>query len=807
MSYKPLTIQGFKNGLVTSEDDTIIPDDALAYLENAYVWRKRLLKKGGYTLFGRLGRRSDDIAGAAGNLSYSPIEPGSMIYVEGGNTHVDVPNAATTGDIAGGTIDYTTGAYAGLPFPGVMSYIVVVDDFSPAMGIFERETTDINAEECIAFDRKMAYIHNGADFDHSKFYLGGVNPVEWNGTDSDFFKSCNYYGSFWATNSVPGMHGYVITNITNAAAAVVTIGAHLFQVNDIVHFSGVQGMTEMNGQSGTVTAIAATTITVNINSGAYGAYAAGGFAQALTHTTGAYDGIRWYAGNGWVNFAPPLSFTSATPYLMGAKFILPFKNRLLCFNTWEGTSYANRRNHSNRLRWNAALATPYYANVFPTGYSYSDNSWYEQPGSGGFLDAPTDEQILGIGYLKDYLVVLFERSSYLLGYTGNRNLPFQFHKLNSEFGCESSSSVVPFDDNVLALSNRGIVSVEQNGATRVDDKIPNLAFEMQNNRDGTRRIHGIRNFLTESVYWTYRSIGTFTQGTYPNRVLAYNYEDNVWAIFRNSFTCFGSHITTRDLTWDEIFTIWDDYDVIWDDARTQTNNPTTLAGNQQGYVFALDLVGDTSINGNSESLSIQSVTAASPAVFTSRNHNLEPGDYVYLDDLFGVAPATDLNERVYKVSTRSYTDHTFTLQDVNDALINLAGGYYCGGKITPIDNFLIVTKCYNPALQDGLKVRYGMIDLLCKADDDAEVEVQVYIDKQSYPDDNPIQKDLTISSSAARQVWHRIYPQSTGQFIQLALTFSNDFMFSLDGSYANARTGFDITSMQIWFAAAGRNIR
>lgn len=67
-----------------------------------------------------------------------------------------------------------------------------------------------------------------------------------------------------------------ITAITQAASAVVTVGSHTFAVNDTVHFSGVVGMTQINGLRGTITATAGTTITVNINSSAFSAYTSGG---------------------------------------------------------------------------------------------------------------------------------------------------------------------------------------------------------------------------------------------------------------------------------------------------------------------------------------------------------------------------------------------------------------------------------------------------------------------------------------------------------------------------------------------------
>jgi len=78
-----------------------------------------------------------------------------------------------------------------------------------------------------------------------------------------------------------GVNSKGITAITNAASAVVTVGTQTFVLGDVIAFSGVSGMTQINGLTGTVTAIGATTITVNINSTSFSTYTSGGTAALL----------------------------------------------------------------------------------------------------------------------------------------------------------------------------------------------------------------------------------------------------------------------------------------------------------------------------------------------------------------------------------------------------------------------------------------------------------------------------------------------------------------------------------------------
>lgn len=71
-----------------------------------------------------------------------------------------------------------------------------------------------------------------------------------------------------------------ITAISKAAAAVLTVGTNTFVVGDSVAISGVVGMTQINGLRALVTAKPTTTsITVAINSTAFGTYTSGGTVQ------------------------------------------------------------------------------------------------------------------------------------------------------------------------------------------------------------------------------------------------------------------------------------------------------------------------------------------------------------------------------------------------------------------------------------------------------------------------------------------------------------------------------------------------
>jgi uncharacterized protein (TIGR02217 family) len=88
--------------------------------------------------------------------------------------------------------------------------------------------------------------------------------------------------TYWSVDTTTGLvtfsanKTYAITSITKASSAVATIGTHTLVAGDSVLFSGVAGMTQINGLRGVVTAVGATTITVAIDSTLFSTYTSGG---------------------------------------------------------------------------------------------------------------------------------------------------------------------------------------------------------------------------------------------------------------------------------------------------------------------------------------------------------------------------------------------------------------------------------------------------------------------------------------------------------------------------------------------------
>ena len=89
----------------------------------------------------------------------------------------------------------------------------------------------------------------------------------------------------WAVDGTTGVvtmtpiSSKTITNITNAANAVVTCVAHGFSTADKIYIKNVIGMTQVNNKVYTITVLNADSFSLNVNSTLYSTYTSGGLAE------------------------------------------------------------------------------------------------------------------------------------------------------------------------------------------------------------------------------------------------------------------------------------------------------------------------------------------------------------------------------------------------------------------------------------------------------------------------------------------------------------------------------------------------
>lgn len=786
MAFDRFLIGPFESGLVTNAKPLFIAEDAFSILRNAYVFRSRLRKRFGAVLMGTgsnsataglLSRFRINIGTTDGAGAFAATVPGLKFKVGQQfsiGTEIFTVQALgtpvvmlTTGASTTHTYNTTTGAVV---FAGsAVATIVYFYPGEPVMGLDNYENAPINNQPSYGFDTQFAYI-----FSNGWSRSGtGVSPI-WHGTNSQFFWVANWRG-------------------VTAAAANVTMFVTNFNATVPVPNAAIDDPIWYTSNGSTWTSLPGVAV----------------------------DGIYFLPSPG----TPPTPIPRYTgPYVKTAKIIVPFKDRLVLLNTIEN----NNPNGDGTLGTNTAY--PNRARYSHNGDPFAQNAWYEPNTSdssgtannlsnadgGGFIDAPTEEQIVGAEFLKDRLIVEFERSTWELAYTGNQVLPFVWQQINTELGSESTFSTVPFDKAVLAVGNVGVHACNGSNVERIDQKIPQEVFQIRNGTQTVNRVHGVRDYFVEMVYWTYPSATQPSTYTYPDRLLVYNYQNQSWSINDDCITAFGYFEQQTDTTWSSTTLTWEEFTATWNSGIIAAQARQVIAGNQQGYTFIIRA--DTSRN--APVMQVSNVTITSPTTLTLIivDHTLEDGAFLALENMNGLIitnnnPTIPVVVNVMNVKVDIINSTSSILVSIPPGY-TVTGSYLGGGTATRVSNYEIFSKQWNPYLDKDRNVYLQRIDFGVEATDVGEVTVDYSPSSAlismigqggSAPGTNsimgtniletrPYPINLAPLEQVQERLWHPIYFQSDGSCIQIIIYMSDTQMFN----NAIAWEDFEIDAMILY---------
>jgi len=682
--------------------------------------------------------------------STANIVPGSVTITVGVNVYTD---PAMDGNLSpSGSINYSTGAIiivaeAGNNATATFMYYPGL----PVMGIEEIHLTPNENPGTMAFDTKYSYIIINSSpylsYDVSFYknpdpsitlpgYIRKTNttPTTWNGQDYQQFWTVNYEGALWATNGITipftktniGMQFKPIVTVTVTAAgppatATLNIVGHGLVVGDFLFINEVATTTGINFQTGYVIAVLGVDdVSVEFPNATLVGNGAGGIAQYLTNRADTtLDCLRYYDGDptdgsatapllngthGWVNFAPPLSqfdfSVAGLPkdqyYLVGARMILPFKDRLLFFGPVVQTSSLNSQIYLQDTIIFSQNGTPYYTCSFtgdviaattvftpilvPDNQTATASAYFEdQTGFGGFISAGISQPIVTASSNEDVIIVGFGGTTQTkIVYSGDDLQPFNFYLVNTEYGSNSTFSIINMDQGVITRGDRGYIITGQTQAQRIDLEIPDEVFQIKLTDNGSERVTAQRDFINEWMYFTYPSNQNTSK--FPNRTLQYNYRDDSYGIFHENYTTYGVFRFRTGFTWATIgqrYPTWSQWNDPWNAGTSTLLQPQVAGGNTQGFVMIRsDGTGEQkslTIKNISFPTTITGATQANPAVLTV-NNTYVAGQTV---TIAGVVGMTQLNGNTYTITAATPT--TITLNVDSSAFT----AYISGGTATP----------------------------------------------------------------------------------------------------------------------------
>ena len=805
--------------------------------------------------------------------SATPGNSGTINYITG---EIVLTHTAGVGIAATAIFAY----YPVLPVMGLKSFVEKTNEFIQTIGFDTKYAYNIAPVEPYNMPSVSYYKNPAVDASLLPGYVPKTTwtPITWNGQDYQQFWTTNYEGAFWATNGIEvpfdptnvGMQ-YAppadITYVANTATTLtLTIAGSPLVIGDFVFVNEWTGATpaattSINYQSGYVTQIAPNIIiTFPFAALVAGPYTPG-IVQYLTNRSDVTkDCIRWYdgdptngsvlapgfiTGKGWVNFMPPLSqnpfqvgdASEAQYYLVGAKMMQQFKDRLVFFGPVIQTSAAGSQIYLEDTLIYSQNGTPFYTASFdgdpvsagttfspiltPINQVASAAAWFEdQTGFGGYIDSGLDEPMNTIGNNEDVIIIGFDTNKVRMVYTGNDIVPFNLFIINSELGGTSTFSVIQMDQGVIDRGNRGYTITNQSASQRIDLANPDQVFQVQNTNNGTERFTAARDFLNEWVYFTYPpNQESSNQSRFPTETFLYNYRDNSWALFQECFTTYGPFKKLTGFTWATVgrkFPTWQQWNEPWDTGNSTALQESVIGGTPQGFImFRAQGTAD------GESIAIFNIAGS---IVTSPDHCLNNNDFIEISGVLGTI-GQDVNGKIFRV--QNPTLNSFTL---SPSIVG-TGTYTGGGVIKRLYVPFIQSKQFPPAWALARKTRIGVHQYLLSFTPNAQITLYIYLSTASetpfnfgdiVPAIEPENDGLIYSSvlltcpestnlgltpantnlqqlnligsngqsqNPQKQIWHRINTSLIGDVVQVGFTISPDQM----QSYESAGNSFAIT--------------
>lgn len=803
----------------------LIADNSFTELNNVYPFRGRIRKRFGSRFMGtgwsssqteplfsrlRINLGNTDGAGAfAGIVPGSVFKVGQQFSVGDQIFTVNVlgaPAALLHTGVGTGTYDTTTGALT-IAATTLNATPVWFYPAEPVMGFAIYEQGAINNQPTYAFDTQFAYLFSGGFWQRlviasASIPASTIAPV-WHAPNPP---SINF---FWNSN----WDGFTSNQIT------------MF----ITNFQALIG-------PGLVTDDAIWAVNASVG---------------WTPLSYAYDDPALPNGNNPSN-TQPLTVTrtstkvaggTITNYVQSARLVITYKNRLLLLNTIENNGNgATQYDTTNLASRQSTGVTSGGAGNYVTstntafvnrcryshnGSPFAQNAWLEPnrvyypdaaaaatkviADGGGYIDASTEESIISAEFVKDQLIVYFERSTWAIVYTGNDATPFVWQKINTSLGSESQNSTVPFDKYALTIGNTGVHSCNSANVERIDNKIPDKVFQIIDKTSGVQRVAGIRDYYVEMVYWTFPSDSQPTAQVYPGRVLVYNYNTGGWAFNDDCFTAFGYFEQQDGMTWANQMFTWETANFTWNSGTTSANFRQVIAGNPEGYVVIID----PDNSKNARNLSITDIAIAGNIVtLTIIDHTLLVGQYLAFSDLSGIVFDA---ERGYSIIATDDTLSTITINTIGSA--DWTGLYSGGGYARRISILQLETKQWNPynsSNTPGNNFSISKIDFYVLKTINGEVTVDYFPSSSNVSmlvnsapgvdtgtgilETRPYDPNIYPMEQFQNRLWHTVYFGVSGDMIQLDMTLSDAQLKNL----RIADSDFELHGLILYTQKAGR---
>ncbi len=295
--------------------------------------------------------------------------------------------------------------------------------------------------------------------------------------------------------------------------------------------------------------------------------------------------------------------------------------------------------------------------------------------------------------------------------------------------------------------------------------------------------------------------------------MIYNYENDSWAIYIDSFTCLGNVQPLSGITWLNANTSWENANFPWN--KNNRNALAVAGGNQQGFISILDnqVLNDPTL----------SITGIDPTAETLEiiNHTLDEGQIISISGIPTGTTYAYLNGGIYSVSIVDQDNIYISAFNASSgefsAIVDFVPGTYIGGgKVALRDNFIIQSKKFN-YMDKGQSIQLGYVDVLMPATDDGAITLNVLLNYNETDPINVTPQNIVPATNLPDTFFNSVVPTSSsnnisgvkymqrvfcpirGNFITIVWTFSPAQMAGNESAQ-----DVQIDAQVLWIREAGR---
>ncbi|MFI0477778.1 MAG: ubiquitin-activating E1 FCCH domain-containing protein [Candidatus Rhabdochlamydia sp.] len=419
----------------------------------------------------------------------------------------------------------------------------------------------------------------------------------------------------------------------------------------------------------------------------------------------------------WVNYADP----SSVPRLVFANGVVgdviqQYDGTAIAAYTkvWAGGTLNARQIFNVRDRLvlfqtiEAGVLFPRRIRISGTG---ANSDTFDNTATGaGFIDIPDNTWFFGAAFNRDDVLFFTEAATWMLKYTGNDVTPFILEKIDGSRGSSAAFSVISYLNRTLAASPRGLIISDGYQVDRMDNNIPEFAF---NNIQSDQFLRCFSGFLDEDrdVYLIYPSQGTIKPPLLTNgesdRILVINFEEDNYAIYRIPLSSMGNFQNSLTTLWSDLtaangFPSWDALAETygnWNAFPFSKGAPIAIGGGHKGEIWRLN---DTQSEDNPQKIRAMTVIDSETLRVTTDWNNYEVGDNIVFESVEGM---TEINHKQAPIKA---IQTTYNIFDVDIQTTGFSA-YTSGGIASKTIPMEALSKKLNPFVELDKKLRCGWI--------------------------------------------------------------------------------------------------